>query len=128
MSRYDPKFTRAEKISFKIVEETCPKVEKALDQLHRMMSKEDAEKILKSYGIEMTKQMYYAIHEIFAKSTNKAVSEVRRAVLFEGTYPLRLALVQQIEATMPGPHPEPEIAKWLRMWNPNHPLLGASDA
>lgn len=126
--RYEPKFTKAERISFKILEETCPKIEDALDQLRKLMPKEDMEKIMASYGIEMTDRMYHAIHEIVSKGSNAAVANIRKTVLFEGTYPLRLALVQQIESTMPGPHPEPEIRKWLKAWNPHHPLIGGFDS
>ena len=126
MSRYTAKYTEAERIAFKILPETCPAVEEALDGLLKGPAEELIEKVLKSYRIELTKDLRYAIHEICMKSNWEGRHKVRQAVLFNGTYPLRLALVQQIEATLPGPQPEPEIRKWLRMWNREHPLLNSA--
>lgn len=123
MSRYTPKFTKAERIAFGIVPETCQDVEAALDRMRKPAPQELIEAELASYRIEYSANLLNCIQAILAKSTNTAVYEVRKAVLFKGTYPLRLALVQQIEATMPGPQPEPEIRKWVRLNNPSHPLI-----
>lgn len=111
--RGNTKATPAELQSFEIVPETCPRLERALEKLSRGPSVEFIEQVLGSYGIEMTPRLRNAIAEIHGKHTALANSELRDVVLLEGTYPLRLALVRQIEKTMPPGQPESRYVYWL---------------
>lgn len=112
--REDDRVTPAERASFELVPETCPEIEKALDKMRVGPSLELIKAELESYGVEYTDNLRFAIHAICAKATNMAAHEVRQTVLLRGTFPLRLALVQQLEKTLPGPHPESRYARWLR--------------
>lgn len=111
--REDTRLTPAEAESFKLVPETCPDIEAAFDKLAVGPSRELIDKELRSYGIEVTEKMRHAIHAICSKATSEARSDLRDVVLFKGTFPLRLALVQQIEKTMPPGQPESRYVRWL---------------
>lgn len=111
--REDTKVTPAEAESFKLVPETCPAIEAAFDKLGIGPSRELIQSELASYGIECNDRMRYAISAICAKATSEARAELRDVVMFKGTFPLRLALVQMIEKTMPPGQPESRYARWL---------------
>lgn len=113
-NREDTKVTPAEAESFKLVPETCPDIEAALDRLSNGPAKELIEQVLASNGIEFTRKLHLAIAEIYGKHTSVARAELRNTVLLKGTFPLRLALVRLIEKTMPGAQPESRYARWLR--------------
>lgn len=116
--REDTKVTPAEAQSFELVPETCPAIEAAFDKLSLGPSRELIDSELRSYGIEVTDKMRHAIHAICSKATSEARSELRDVVLFKGTFPLRLALVQLIEKAMPPGQPESRYARWLRNFKP----------
>lgn len=112
--REDTRVTPAEAASFKLVPETCPEIEAALDRLGQCPDTDRLREHLRSYGIEADDRMIRAFQDVYAKTTAVARGEVRKTVLMRGTFPLRLALVQQLEKTMPGPHPESRYVHWLR--------------
>lgn len=112
--RDDVKVTPAEALSFEIVSETCPAIEAAFDKLARGPTCEQIVKELRSYGIEPTDKLCRAFQDIHAKLSAVPRSELRDTVLKQGTFPLRLALVRQIEKSMPPGQPESRYARWLR--------------
>jgi hypothetical protein len=116
--REDTKVTPAEALSFDMVPETCPAIEAAFEKLNRGPARWLVDAELRSYGIEPTEQMFHAIAAITAKATNGARHELRTTVLMQGTFPLRLALVQMIERTLPPGQPESRYARWLRAQQP----------
>lgn len=116
--REDTKATPAEIESFKLVPETCPDIEAAFDKLSLGPSAELIQQVLASYGIETNKALRLAIIEIYGKHTSMARAELRDVVMFKGTFPLRLALVQKIERGMAPGQPESRYARWLRSHNP----------
>lgn len=111
--REDTRVTPAEAASFALVPETCPEIEAALSRLGQSASTAFIEIELRSRGIEPDRRLVATIQDIQAKATATARHEVRQTVLMRGTFPLRLALVQQLEKTMPGPHPESRYVRWL---------------
>lgn len=114
--REDTRVTPAEAASFEMVPETCPAIEKALADAGAGPSRELVEQVLASYRFEFNERLYWAIVEICAKANSMARARLRDTVLFEGTFPLRLALVQQIEKTMPPGQPESRYARWVADW------------
>lgn len=111
--REDTRITPAEAESFKLVPETCPAIEAAFDKLAQGPSREQLANELRSYGIEPTDRLCMAFQDIHAKLSAPARGELRNTVLRHGTFPLRLALVRQIEKTMPPGQPESRYARWL---------------
>lgn len=113
--REDTKATPAEALSFQIVQETCQALEKALEKLSHGPSVEFMRQVLGDYGVtEPSKRLLHAIAAIYGKHTALAHAELRDVVLLQGTYPLRLALVRQIEKTMPPGQPESRYVYWLK--------------
>ncbi len=111
--REDTRITPAEAASFRLVPETCPDIEAALDRLGAGIGSAFIEAELLARGIKPDRRLVMAIQDIHAKASAPARYEVRQTVLLRGTFPLRLALVQQLEKTMPGPHPESRYVRWL---------------
>lgn len=111
--REDTRVTPAEAASFLIVPETCPAIEAAFDKLARGPGCEQIAAELRSYGIEPTDRLCRAFQDIHAKLSAPARGELRNTVMRQGTFPLRLALVQQIEKTMPPGQPESRYVRWL---------------
>lgn len=112
--REDTKVTPAERMSFEMVPETCPEIEAAFDKLqHQYPSRELMERELRSYGIEPSDRLCCAIQDICARSKAPVIAEARDTVLLKGTFPLRLALVQMIEKTLPIGQPESRYVRWL---------------
>lgn len=113
------RYTEAERRSFALVPETCPVVERALDAASRG-APVDIEAVLRKYGIEPTKNMIHAIHEIGSKSRFPVVSALRDVVMFQGTFPLRLALVRQVEREMraagEGVEDRSNYQSWIDTW------------
>jgi predicted metallo-beta-lactamase superfamily hydrolase len=90
------------------VPETCDEIDRELAKVG--VCPLDIEAILKSYRIEATKHMHYAIHEIFCKATATQIYNARAAIQKQ-TFALRLALVKKIES---------EITAEGREVAPNH--------
>lgn len=102
------KYTEAEIKSFAEVPETCDEIDRELAKVG--VCPIDIEGALKSYRIEITKDLHHAIHEIFCKATAVQIYNARKAI-HKQTFALRLALVKRIEA---------EIIAEGRVVKPNH--------
>jgi hypothetical protein len=90
------KFTEAEKMAFRIIPETCPTVEKAFDKASNI-DYSIVKEVLPKYNIESSKNLDHAIGEILGKVVFNALHDLRKIVLYEGTFPLRLAIVKLME-------------------------------
>lgn len=113
------KFTEAEKRSFRVLPETCPEIEEAFSKAQAGVGV-DVPEILAKYGIEASRKLLDAIHEISQRGRFVVISHLRDVVLHEGTFPLRLALVRKIEEEMraAGEHVEDRsnYAYWISDW------------
>ena len=96
------KYTEAERRSFKLVPETCPVIEKAFDKAFDPPSLKEAfvTEILAKYTIPYDKNLHMALHEIMNHERFARKQDLLSVVLYEGTFPLRLALVNTIEDKM----------------------------
>ncbi len=89
-------YSDAEKISFEIVPKTCVAIEKALDLKFNEIEK-ILDEVLPKYRVFDSKELRHAFAEVIQKVTFSQHYEAQKVIKFEGTYPLRLALVQMIE-------------------------------
>jgi hypothetical protein len=93
------KYTEAEKASFAIVPETCPAVERAIDEAFATpsFSDEGIAVILGKYEIALDRNMRNALNEIVSRFLFDRKRSLADVVLYEGTFPLRAALVREVE-------------------------------
>lgn len=109
------KYTTAERMSFQVVPETCPAIERAFEKAKRYKS-DDWSEILAKYDIEANRKLIDAIHEIVGKATFMGLVGLQDVVLYEGTFKLRQALVEVMEDHLrtEGQEPEPSHFKgWI---------------
>lgn len=114
--REDTKVTPAEAASFLLVPETCDAMDAALLKLGTGPSNDAIDKELRSYHVEPTREIRNAVVDLYARHMAVAIAEARQAVLMRGTFPLRLALVREIEKQMPVGQPESRYVRWLQTW------------
>lgn len=116
-SRNKIEYTTAERMSFQVVPETCPAVEGALDKARLVFDQGEIDKALAAYKIESSKPLQNAISEIIHSHLFMALHDVRKAVLYKGTFVLRRALVEVMEDQLraKGVSPEPNhFAGWIK--------------
>lgn len=94
-ARNPVKYSIAELLSFKIVPKTCPAVEKAFDIDDKNMESV-LDEVLPKYNVTDSKELRLAFYEALAKITNGMRYDGQNVVKYQGTYPLRLALIQMI--------------------------------
>lgn len=110
-------YTAAEKASFALVPETCPAVDRALETAFRPLSfdGEDVAAILAKYNIVADRNIRHAMEEVVGRALfmrKKALTEV---VLYEGTFPLRAALVREVERSRGLPRDRNHFEEWIEM-------------
>lgn len=110
-------YTVAEKASFAIVPETCPAIEKALDAAfrHSGFSDEAVNDVLAKYNIQPIKGLRHALDELVGRLLFGKKRELSDVVLYEGTFPLRAALVKQIEVARGMEPDRNHFAEWIAM-------------
>ena len=91
------KYTLAEKLSFQLIPETCPAIEKAIDKLVYHIDFGELSTVLAKYNVTPDKQILYAIDEYMSKKLFKAKIDLDKIIKYEAVFPLRLALVNEIE-------------------------------
>lgn len=109
------RYTPAERQSFELVPETCPTVEAAIDKAFASpdLGEPEVQAIFAKYGLTCDRKTRDAIYEVLARHLFPKKQALFNVVLYDGTMPLRLALVRQIEAKTPGPHPETNYERWI---------------
>lgn len=92
-------YTEAERASFAVVPETCPAIEKAMDEAFKEPDFTDSgvAEILAKYGIQADEKMRFALHEVVARVLFPRKMALQNVVMYHGTFPLRAALVGEIE-------------------------------
>lgn len=114
--REDTRVTPAEAASFLLLPETCPAIDAAFDRFRvaAVLTEDAIQRELRARRIEPSRAMVEAIQDATARVIGPAQITLQREVLMTGTFPLRLALVRQIEKTMPPGQPESRYVHWLR--------------
>uniref|UniRef100_UPI00262F23CE hypothetical protein n=1 Tax=uncultured Bradyrhizobium sp. TaxID=199684 RepID=UPI00262F23CE len=81
------RYTAAEHASFKLVPETCPAVEAAIDRAFAPLTGTDAfvQEVLAKYGLEPGRRLSNAIEEVLGRLLFQRKAALRATVLFEGT-------------------------------------------
>lgn len=93
-------YSAAERESFKLVPETCPDVEAAMDKAMRPVVFNDAfaAEIFAKNGLQPPdKKTCDAMAELVGRILFLRKRDLADVVLYKGTFPLRAALVRQIE-------------------------------
>lgn len=93
-------YSAAEKASFKLCPETCPAVERAIDKALCGIDFTEAHivKVFAKYNIVPDKNMRFAMQEVIGRALFERKRELADVVLYEGTFPLRAALVNTVTA------------------------------
>lgn len=94
------KYSRAERMSFELQPETCPAIEAAFDagkQLNYSLLNERFDKIEAERGIKLDRRTRLDILGVLSMQLWDSFHTIQEVVMFQGTFPLRLALVRQIE-------------------------------
>lgn len=109
------KYSEAEKASFKIVPETCPAIERAMDKAfsHPDFSDKNVEEILAKYNIQFDRNLMFALDEIVGKMMFARKVELDKVVKYEGTFPLRAALVEEVRKTQNLPADRNRFTEWI---------------
>lgn len=108
-------YSQAEKESFKIVPETCPAVEKAIWDAFKNpdFTDEGVSAILAKYDIEMSKNLCHALDEVVGKMLFNRRKELENVVKYEGTFPLRAALVEEVRKNKNLPNDRNRFTEWI---------------
>jgi hypothetical protein len=113
------KYTVAEQRSFLLIPETCPVVDRAFDSA-RGWEAIDREAALRSFKIEPTPMLMAAIRDIIDREKFGAHLDAKNLILHEATFPLRLALVRQVESRMRDigevVEDRSNYAAWIESW------------
>lgn len=111
------RYSQAERITFKLVPETCPAVEGAIDKAFSTpgVSDETIAQILAKYDIAADKRMGYAINEILSRFLFDRKMALSKVVLYEGTFPLRSALVELVKARDGLADDRNRFSEWIQM-------------
>lgn len=97
----DPiKYSKADLLSFDILPPTCDAIDAAFDGVIADIDK-TTNSVLPKYHLNVNddqlQQIRFAIFEIVSRVTNSLRFDTKDVVRYEGTFPLRLALVKMIE-------------------------------
>lgn len=111
------KYTEAERESFKLVPETCPAVESAIDRAFSPcgFTQEEVAAVLAKYGLEASPRLRHALDELIGRRLFARKHELTRVVLYEGTFPLRAALVREVEKSRGMPPGRNHFEEWIAM-------------
>lgn len=96
-------YTKAEKRSFRLVPETCPTVEAAIDETFKppSLDRPVVEGILRYYGFDPADvKLRKAISEVMLSSAFPVKQKLSSIIIHRATMPLRAALVEQVKAAM----------------------------
>lgn len=110
------RYTAAERASFKLLPETCPAVEAAIDRAFAPLTSTDAfvQEVLAKYGLEPDRRLSNAIEEVLGRVLFQRKAALRATVLFEGTFPLRAELVRQLERAQGWPADRNHFDEWVQ--------------
>lgn len=106
-------YTRAERESYKLVPPTCDAIDAVCQELRNFFDPEIARAALLGNRMEPTPQLMAAVHEAVTRQLWPALTELADAAKFHGTYPLRRALIKEIEQRTPGPHAPNHYDDWI---------------
>lgn len=109
-----------ERASFELVPETCPAVERAIEAAFRpvMFNAAAAEAIFEKYHLDPPQgQMLHALHELVGRVLFDRKRALTDVVLYEGTFPLRAALVRQVEQVQGIPPGRNRFEEWIEDQN-----------
>lgn len=115
------KYTPAEVLSFKLVPETCPAIEQAFDtafKLPDLQHDAQVDAIFAKYNLVVDRKTRDAIYEVMGRLLFNRKAELLDVVRYQGTFPLRLALVERIEEEMRArgePTPGNHYTGWIDM-------------
>lgn len=110
-------YTPAEKASFALVPETCPAVDGAIEAAFKAPDFTEAgvAAILAKYNIEPDRNLRFALHEIVTRMLFDRKKKLTDVVLYEGTFPLRAALVREVERSRGLPRDRNHFEEWIEM-------------
>ena len=110
-------YTPAEVESFRLCPATCDVIDAAAFESRKQFDKPTAERVLRAYGFDTTttdgQRLVSIVAEACQVQVHHACQSLLDVVRYEGTFPLRLALVKEIERRLPGPHPPSHYEYWL---------------
>lgn len=109
-------YSAAERESFKLVPETCPEVEAAMDKALRPVVFNDAfaaEIFAKNRLPPPDKKTCEAMAELVDRILFMRKCELSDVVLYKGTFPLRAALVRQVERANGMPPGRNRFEEWI---------------
>lgn len=96
-------YSAAERASFELVPETCPELDRAFEKAFETpdFDSDFAKEIFAKYNLatQPDKQLYNAMGELIGRTLFARKAALQKVVLYEGTFPLRHALVQQLAET-----------------------------
>lgn len=109
------RYSAAERASFALVPETCPAVEGAMDAAFDVgnFTLDEIAAVLTKYGIEPDKRLQHALAELVGVRLFAKKRAMAQVVLHEGTFPLRAALVAQVQQTHGLPVERNRFAEWV---------------
>lgn len=111
------KYSSSEKMSFGLVPETCPAVEEALDKAFEIPSFEDVavEAVFAKYGIELNRNIKDALYDVTSRLLFDRKVALKDVVLYQGTFPLRAALVDEIQRNNGLQQERNHFTEWIQM-------------
>lgn len=117
------KYTEAEKRSFRLVPETCPTVEAAIDEAFKPPSLDapGVASILLHYGFDPADaKLRQAIAEVMQCAAFPGKWRLSSIIIHRATMPLRAALVEQVKSTMAAAgeptDPRNHFQEWVDSW------------
>lgn len=121
-------YTEAERASFRLVPETCPTVERAIDEAFKAprFADDDVAAILAKYGLTLDRKMTHALDEVVGRMLFTRKAALSRVVLHEGTFPLRAALVREVERSNGMKPGRNHFAEWVDMYRRDSTAGGIS--
>lgn len=122
-SRHEPKFNAVERASFAIVPETCPAIDRATDAAHNFYDEAIVLASLAGNRVEATPAIVMAMREAISRHLFVATQCVANAAKYEGTYPLRVALVRQLERNV-GMLPQRSMHEHWMLYRPPCRITG----
>lgn len=115
----DIKYSPAERKSFELVSETCPVVERAIDEAFKPFSFNTGEvgEILSKYGIVADRNLCHALEEVVGRTLFKRKKKLEDVVFYQGTYKLRAALVDLVATTFGLSNDRNRFSEWIEEKN-----------
>lgn len=106
-------------MSFALVPETCPAIEAALDVAFKAPSMDGAlvAEILAKHGVTLDKRLSWALEEIVGRTLFDRKIALADGVLYRGTFPLRAALVREVERSNGMAPGRNRFQEWVDAYN-----------